>query len=83
MITAANPWESSFGVSYDPTLRVWLADKFSQALVILLGSGHEGSIADLYHDLYLAVSGSHVSIYNTERFTNVRSSPAQEFFNVN
>jgi hypothetical protein len=39
-----------------------------------------GSLGDLYRGTYLAVSGSHVSVYNAVNFGNLDATGISEFF---
>ena len=66
LIAAANTSESSYGRGYDTDLEAWISDEFSAALTAELVAPN--SLSDLHRAVYLAVSGSHVSLYNAVEF---------------
>jgi glycosylphosphatidylinositol transamidase (GPIT) subunit GPI8 len=68
LLSGANPVESSFGANYDLDLRAWLGDQFAFHLVEAAANAPEQPLDDLYRDLFLRVSGSHVSMYNAQGF---------------
>lgn len=79
MMTAANSSENSLSYEYDASLDVWLADQFSYKLAAAMSSGETYSLYDLYNEIYLSVSGSHVSLYNSQYFGDVREVNLEEF----
>lgn len=64
LLSAANVTEVSFASSYDPNVRAWVSDAFSQRLAGNLEGSLTTSLSDVYKDVYLGVTGSHASIYN-------------------
>lgn len=66
LLSAANSHENSVATSYDSTLSAWLADEFSQQLARQLETRSSSSLVEAFKSLYVAVPGSHVSIYNTQ-----------------
>ena len=79
MMTAANSSENSLSYEYDASIDVWLADQFSYKLADAMSSGDSYSLYDLYNEIYLGVSGSHVSLYNSLYFGDVREVMLEEF----
>lgn len=79
MMTAANSSENSLSYEYDSSIDVWLADQFSYKLAAAMSSGETYSLYDLYNEIYLGVSGSHVSLYNSQHFGDVREVGLEEF----
>ncbi|MBT6492296.1 MAG: ABC transporter substrate-binding protein, partial [Deltaproteobacteria bacterium] len=79
MLTAANASENSISYEYDETIDVWLADQFSAKLADAISSDDSYSLYELYNEVYLNVSGSHVSMYNSQYFGDVRAVMLEEF----
>jgi hypothetical protein len=79
MLTAANASENSISYEYDETIDVWLADQFSAKLADAISSDDSYSLYELYNEVYLNVSGSHVSMYNSQYFGDVREVMLEEF----
>lgn len=77
-LTAASTLENSIGAGWDPELQQWVGDEFSRAMLdgIDLGSS---TWADLYREVTLTVSGSHVSLYNAAWFGELSESGPEEF----
>ncbi len=67
LVSAASPTENSLSANYDGTAGVWQADQFSAALVREQASAARTDITldAAVSNLYLTVSGSHVSAYGT------------------
>ena len=79
MLTAANSSENSLSYEYDAANDIWLADQFSAQLAAAMSSGETYSLYELYNEIYLNVSGSHVSMYNSLYFGDVREVMLEEF----
>lgn len=79
MLTAANASENSISYEYDETINVWLADQFSAKLADAISSDDSYNLYELYNEVYLNVSGSHVSMYNSQYFGDVREVMLEEF----
>lgn len=78
-ITAANDIETSKASKYSAELSVWTSNSFSDALLDFLVNQTNASIYDLYTETYSRTVGSHVSVYNAERFGNLRNTKVAEF----
>ncbi|MEI7893432.1 MAG: hypothetical protein WCI05_10085 [Myxococcales bacterium] len=61
-------------------MRVWLSDQFAFQFVSTAASGLDVSLDAVYRQLYLRVSGSHVSVYNNRNFGNLTNTTLREFF---
>src|SRR5262249_55083911 len=79
LLSAANPKESSFADAYDPATGVWLGDSFSLELASLGESAPTSSLVSVYTDVYLKVTGSHVSLYNAAQAGAIGGVPLGEF----
>ncbi len=79
LVAAASPTENSFSANWDAAGGLWRADQFSWELYQTLSADPTRSITALYESLYLNVPGSHVTVYNAERFGNPRLIPAADF----
>ncbi len=79
MLTAANSSENSLSYEYDPLTDVWLADQFSAKFFEVLSSEEVYNLYEVYNQVYLNVSGSHVSMYNSYYFGDVREIMIEEF----
>ncbi len=79
LVSAASATENSFSANWDAADRFWRADQFSWELYRSLSADPRRSITELYESLYLNVPGSHVSLYNAERFGNPRLISAADF----
>jgi ABC-type branched-subunit amino acid transport system substrate-binding protein/glycosylphosphatidylinositol transamidase (GPIT) subunit GPI8 len=80
LISGANAYESSLGANYDASLRSWLGDEFAFKFWSLAQGTPDTKLADAYVSLYKGVAGSHVTLYNMEGFSGVRSVALSEFF---
>lgn len=80
LLSAANVTEVSFAASYDPSVRAWVGDAFSQRFAATIESAPAGSLTDLYTDVYLGVTGSHVSIYNLSASGKISNIAVNELF---
>ena len=79
VVTAANPFESSFSWNYDSQLDIWLADEFSYHFWDIAENFPDTSLYDLYGYLYSTVWGSHVSAYNYSAFGDLHQDLLQEY----
>lgn len=80
LLSAANVTEVSFAASYDPTVRAWVGDAFSQRFATNIENAPTGSLTDLYTDVYLGVTGSHASIYNLSASGKISNISLNELF---
>lgn len=79
LLTGANPTESSFGANYDPSQGAWLADGFAYEYFLRATSASDITLDALYSELYFAVPGSHVSVYNSHGFGPMANVSLGEF----
>lgn len=79
LLAGANPFENSFGANYDSELRAWLANQFAYEFWSASVKTPDITLDELYGALYLRVNGSHVSLYNAERFGDLREAPVGDF----
>ena len=82
-ITAADEHESSFADNFNPELGVWMCDRFSYNLVRILENDKNMNFYDLYKTLNASTLGSHVQVYNSNMFYNLKSASLREYFNYN
>jgi ABC-type branched-subunit amino acid transport system substrate-binding protein len=73
VMTAADVNENSFGRNYDPDLGQFLADEFSYEFLRAQDRASDRPLTEVYEDVYKAVNGSHVQLYNMDYFA-----PAEE-----
>jgi ABC-type branched-subunit amino acid transport system substrate-binding protein len=78
LISAANPVEDSLSANYDASKRTFLADRFAYVLWRAEQQTPDASLPELYQQLYLNVSGSHVSAYGPA-FGQAASASLREF----
>ncbi len=64
LLSAADVTEVSFAASYDPKVRAWVGDAFSQRFAGNVEDSLALTLTDLYKEVYLGVTGSHASLYN-------------------
>lgn len=80
LMTAANSREVSYASGYDRALRVWVADAFSNQLATQVQGAPTINLTDLYTNLYLHVSGSHSSLFNSAAAGVLSAVTIDEFF---
>ena len=66
--TEANSVEPSFGAVYDPDIKQWLSDAFTEDVLIAVQVDPGITFRDLYTTTYERVTGSHVKMLNTQNF---------------
>ncbi|WP_292368289.1 C13 family peptidase [Methanoregula sp. UBA64] len=69
--TGANRNEPSLGAVYDPNIRQWLSDEFTQNVLIAVRNNPHITFRDLYTTTYEQVTGSHVQMLNTRNFGDI------------
>ena len=79
-IAAADENESSYADNFNPELGVWMCDRFSYNLMRILSSDRNISIYDLYTKLTASTLGSHVKVYNSKMFYNLKVSSLSDYF---
>ena len=82
-ITAADEHESSFADHFNPELGVWMCDRFSYNLIRILENNINMNFHDLYEKLNASTLGSHVQVYNSDNFYNLKISSLRQYFNYN
>ena len=82
-ITAADEHESSFADHFNPELGVWMCDRFSYNLIRMLENDKNMNFYDLYKKLNASTLGSHVQMYNSNMFYNLKTASLREYFNYN
>ncbi len=80
-ITAANAKETSLvdKTNYDEELRLYVSNGFSNTLIQTIDRQPNIGISDLYYQLVLGTSGSHVSIYGSKSYGNIYQCDMSEF----
>ncbi|MFH1522357.1 MAG: C13 family peptidase [Patescibacteria group bacterium] len=76
--SGANKTEPSFGAEYDPKLKQWLADEFTNKTLKAIANNPEIEIEALYYESYNNVIGSHVTLSNYANFGDIKT-PISEF----
>ena len=79
-IAAADENESSYADNFNPELGVWMCDRFSYNLIRILGSDRNINMYDLYKMLNASTLGSHVKVYNSKMFYNLKVSSLSDYF---
>lgn len=78
-VTAANENETSKASKYSAGLSVWTSNSFTDALLEIMEKPANVSIYDMYKETYARTIGSHVSVYNADRFDNLSHTMLTEF----
>lgn len=79
-ITAANTHETSEADVYDSTLGVYLSNAFTRTFLLHMQGNSDMSIYELYRELARSTIGSHVTLYNQNRYGSVYSNTMREYF---
>ena len=82
LVTAANSNENSLSSGYDSELDVWVSDQFSYKFATSIAEPQSRSLYQLFNEVYLSVSGSHVSMYNAGAFGDVNTVSIDEFLTM-
>lgn len=78
-MTASSAYESSKADIYNPTLHVYMSNRFTATLEDELTNDITVSLRDLYYKLFRNTVGSHVTIYNQKNFDNLFRCTLEEF----
>ncbi len=85
-MTATNENETSKGLMYYAPFNQYLANSFSYNFMSILDNSTISSqdnydipLSDMYSELYKATLGSHVSIYNSQNYGNLKLNKIGEF----
>jgi glycosylphosphatidylinositol transamidase (GPIT) subunit GPI8 len=81
LLTGANAVENSLATNYDQRLNAWLSDEFAFAYYSTLRTQPKLHLYDLYRETYLAVPGSHVTLFNAGNFGDLSQIDVSEFLN--
>ena len=74
-----NAVEDSLSTQFDAAYRVWRADQFAYAFWGLARDNPTSTLLDAYRAVYLAVPGSHVSVYNMFAFGDLGEVSLSQF----
>ena len=66
--TGANSVEPSFGAVYDPDIKQWLSNEFTENVLNAIRADPKITFRDLYTTTYERVTGSHVKMLNIQNF---------------
>ncbi|MDE7108368.1 MAG: legumain, partial [Muribaculaceae bacterium] len=80
-LTEANPNETSTADIFNTDLGVWMSNRFTSTLIENLSNKSVISMRDLYNRLFINTVGSHVMVYNAEKYGNLYNSSMDEFIN--
>lgn len=78
-LTGASRNEPSYGAVYDPRIRQWLADEFTNKALTIIKENPDATISELYLDTYRDVIGSHVRLLNYQNFGDTETTRVSEF----
>lgn len=78
-LTAASPYETSHASGWNPRLKVYQTNSFTEGFHETLISNPYILLRDLYYSLARSISGSHVKIYNSENYGSVYTESMQEY----
>jgi glycosylphosphatidylinositol transamidase (GPIT) subunit GPI8/ABC-type branched-subunit amino acid transport system substrate-binding protein len=76
-LTGASRIEASFGATYDPDIKQWLADDFTRQALAVMAQPHL-SLEELYLETYNGVISSHVRLVNYANFGDLET-PVSDF----
>ena len=79
-ITAANKIEPSKADVHNRELGVFLSNAFARSFRKEIDKNYRIKLRDLYYQLALSTSGSHVTLYNEENYGSVYYETTQDFF---
>lgn len=80
VLTAANSYETSKADIFDQQLGVYLSNAFSRTFRSKVSKSSAVTLYDLYRELFNTTNGSHVTIYNNDKYGSVYTETMQEFF---
>ena len=80
LFSSASPSENSLSTNYDKNLGLWRSNEYSWRFIHQLQADPEQSIYDLYSNLYVGVSGSHVWLYNHQYYGAIQQLDLGLFF---
>ena len=80
-ITAADDNESSYADNFSNELGVWMCDRFTSNLMHIYERSPYKNLFDIYKELNTLTLGSHVQVYNSEMFYNLKDCMLWDYFN--
>ena len=80
VLTAANAYETSKADIFDQQLGVYLSNAFSRTFRSKVSKTSNVTLYDLYRELFKTTNGSHVTIYNNDKYGSVYTETMQEYF---
>ena len=80
VLTAANPKESSKADVHDRDLGIYLSNAFARTFRREVNKDNDITIYNLFKELAKTTTGSHVTIYNNEKYGSVYTETMKEFF---
>ena len=78
-ITASDEDETSKADIFNENLGVWMSNRFSNTLCEELTNNEDITIQRIYYKLFTNTIGSHVMIYNQERYGNLFKNTMKEY----
>lgn len=78
-VTAANADETSKADVFNDRLRVWMSNRFTSTFIDRMATDRATSLWELYYRLFINTVGSHVMVYNDDRFGNLHTTSMSEF----
>ena len=80
VLTAANPYESSKADVHDRDLGVYLSNAFARTFRQEINKDIDITVYKLFKELAKTTTGSHVTIYNNDKYGSVYTETMSEFF---
>ena len=80
VLTAANPTESSKADVHDRDLGVYLSNAFARTFRREINKNNMITVYDLFKELAKTTTGSHVTIYNNDKYGSVYTETMQDYF---
>lgn len=78
-ITAASSSEKSNADVYNPSLGIWMSNRFTSTLLDCITKDANIPMRNLYYRLFKNTIGSHVMIYNSDYYGNLYTNTMNEF----
>jgi glycosylphosphatidylinositol transamidase (GPIT) subunit GPI8 len=79
--SAASESESSYADNFSSELGVWMCDRFTSNLMHIYERSPYKNLFDIYKELNTMTLGSHVQVYNSEMFYNLKDCMLWDYFN--
>ncbi|MDO5395939.1 MAG: C13 family peptidase [Bacteroidales bacterium] len=78
-ITAAAADETSKADVFSSRLKAWMSNRFTSTFIEQIEANKATAMRDLYYRLFINTVGSHVMVYNADRYGNLYSANMEEF----